>query len=91
MTVSITLIVVGLNLQIIVAFSRLFSGEESFGRYVDLNANHIEYNNLKGLGKRFLPYLQYLTILAEVGAPDAMGQLGAELNEKTRFSKEYEV
>ncbi|KAG9099637.1 hypothetical protein FS749_000770 [Ceratobasidium sp. UAMH 11750] len=72
-------------------FSRLFSGEESFGRYVDLNANHTEYNNLKGLGKRFLPYLQYLTILAEVGAPDAAGQLGAELNEKTRFSKEYET
>ncbi|QRV87864.1 splicing factor 3A subunit 3 [Ceratobasidium sp. AG-Ba] len=72
-------------------FSRLFSGEESFGRYVDLNANHTEYNNLKGLGKRFLPYLQYLTILAEVGAPDATGQLGAELGEKTRFSKEYET
>ncbi|KAF8607528.1 hypothetical protein BDV93DRAFT_487253 [Ceratobasidium sp. AG-I] len=72
-------------------FSRLFSGEESFGRYVDLNANHAEYNNLKGLGKRFLPYLQYLTILAEIGAPDAAGQLGAELNEKTRFSKEYET
>jgi splicing factor 3A subunit 3 len=69
----------------------LFSGEESFGRYVDLNTNHTEYNNLKGLGKRFLPYLQYLTILAEVGAPDATGQLGAELNEKTRFSREYET
>jgi splicing factor 3A subunit 3 len=74
-----------------IAFSRLFSGEESFGRYVDLNANLTEYNNLKHSGKRFMPYLQYLTILAEVGAPDATGQLGAELGEKTRFSKEYET
>ncbi|KAF8759859.1 phosphatidylinositol dephosphorylation [Rhizoctonia solani] len=73
------------------SFSRLFSGEESFGRYVDLNANLTEYNNLKHSGKRFMPYLQYLTILAEVGAPDATGQLGAELGEKTRFSKEYET
>ncbi|KAL5636706.1 hypothetical protein ACGC1H_000615 [Rhizoctonia solani] len=73
------------------SFSRLFSGEESFGRYVDLNSNHTEYNNLKHANKRFLPYLQYLTILTEVGAPDATGQLGAELNEKTRFSKEYET
>ncbi|KAG8690427.1 hypothetical protein FRC11_011636 [Ceratobasidium sp. 423] len=73
------------------SFSRLFSGEESFGRYVDLNTNHTEYNNLKHASKHFMPYLQYLTILAEVGAPDATGQLGAELGEKTRFSKEYET
>ncbi|KAG0169118.1 hypothetical protein DFQ28_003927 [Apophysomyces sp. BC1034] len=38
---------------------RLFSGEEGFGRYLDLNALHAMYVNLKGVKK--LDYLQYLS------------------------------
>lgn len=37
---------------------KLFTGEESYGRYLDLNALHTEYINLKGVKK--LDYLQYL-------------------------------
>ncbi|KAK4521980.1 uncharacterized protein ATC70_004519 [Mucor velutinosus] len=37
---------------------KLFSGEESLGRYLDLNALHTLYINLKGVKK--LDYLQYL-------------------------------
>jgi splicing factor 3A subunit 3 len=38
---------------------KLFSGEESIGRYLDLNALHTLYNNLKSVKK--LDYLQYLS------------------------------
>ncbi|KAI8885730.1 hypothetical protein K501DRAFT_245453 [Backusella circina FSU 941] len=38
---------------------KLFSGEESFGRYLDLNTLHTLYINLKGVKK--LDYLQYLS------------------------------
>ncbi|KAI7907060.1 uncharacterized protein BX663DRAFT_426963 [Cokeromyces recurvatus] len=38
---------------------KLFSGEESLGRYLDLNAVHILYINLKGVKK--LDYLQFLS------------------------------
>lgn len=38
---------------------KMFSGEESTGRYLDLNALHTLYNNLKGCKK--LDYLQYLS------------------------------
>lgn len=38
---------------------KLFSGEESLGRYLDLNALHTLYINLKGVKK--LDYLQYLS------------------------------
>ncbi|KAG0762578.1 hypothetical protein G6F57_005117 [Rhizopus arrhizus] len=37
---------------------RIFSGEESLGRYLDLNSLHVMYLNLKGVKK--LDYLQYL-------------------------------
>ena len=44
------------------AVALLFSGEEGYGKYLDLYANHTTYNNLKHIGKR-LAYLQYLDVL----------------------------
>ncbi|CDS07257.1 hypothetical protein LRAMOSA01206 [Lichtheimia ramosa] len=38
---------------------KLFSGEEAFGRYLDMNALHGQYINLKGVKK--MGYLQYLS------------------------------
>ncbi|KAF9247395.1 hypothetical protein BU15DRAFT_39205 [Melanogaster broomeanus] len=66
--------------------SLLFSGEEAYGKYVDLYVNHTTYNNLKSIAKR-LPYLQYLDVL--LAAQD--GGLHSELPRETRHSKEYEV
>jgi splicing factor 3A subunit 3 len=65
--------------------SLMFSGEEAYGKYVDLYVNHTTYNNLKSIAKR-LPYLQYLDVLL---AQD--GGLHSELPRETRYSKEYEV
>ncbi|KAH7887568.1 hypothetical protein F5I97DRAFT_1804991 [Phlebopus sp. FC_14] len=65
--------------------SLLFSGEEAYGKYVDLYANHTAYNNLKNIVKR-LPYLQYLDVLLAA----EQGKLHAELPRETRKSKEYE-
>ncbi|KAG2013816.1 RNA splicing factor PRP9 [Coprinopsis cinerea AmutBmut pab1-1] len=64
----------------------LFSGEESYGRYLDLYNNHTAYNNLKGLGKR-ASYLQYLDLLN--AAQNA--QVHSDLTKETRFSKDYET
>ncbi|KIJ20345.1 hypothetical protein PAXINDRAFT_67513 [Paxillus involutus ATCC 200175] len=66
--------------------SLLFSGEEAYGRYLDLYTNHTAYNNLKSITKR-LPYLQYLDVL--LATED--GKLHDELPKETRRSKEYEV
>lgn len=44
---------------ITVELEKLFSGEESLGRYLDLNTLHAQYINLKGVKK--LDYLQYLS------------------------------
>ncbi|KAF8307216.1 hypothetical protein DL93DRAFT_140393 [Clavulina sp. PMI_390] len=63
----------------------LFSGEESYGRYLDLYANHTQYNNLKHISKR-VPYLQYLDLLAE--AKD--GFVHRDIPKATRGLKEYE-
>jgi hypothetical protein len=68
------------------AISRLFSGEEAFGRYLDLNANHIQYNNLKHLDKR-VPYLQYIDLLANAKE----SPLHAELSKIAKGTKEYEA
>ncbi|KAI6003673.1 hypothetical protein EDD15DRAFT_2455413 [Pisolithus albus] len=64
----------------------LFSGEEAYGKYVDLYASHTAYNNLKNIAKR-LSYLQYLDVLlaAEVG------KLHTELARETLRTKEYET
>lgn len=64
----------------------MFSGEEAYGKYVDLYANHAAYNNLKNIRKR-PGYLQYLDIL--LAAQDA--PLHQELPKDTRLSKEYEM
>jgi splicing factor 3A subunit 3 len=47
------------NKNVLLELEKLFSGEESTGRYLDLNAIHTMYNNLKGCKK--LDYLQYLS------------------------------
>lgn len=42
-----------------IVISSLFSGEEAYGKYLDLHLAHEQYVNLKGIPKR-LNYLQYL-------------------------------
>ncbi|KAJ4479330.1 hypothetical protein J3R30DRAFT_3477551 [Lentinula aciculospora] len=66
--------------------SLLFSGEEAYGKYLDLYANHTAYNNLKNIGKR-PGYLQYLDLFLEA----QNGPVHRELSEETRFSKNYET
>ncbi|KAG1892248.1 hypothetical protein F4604DRAFT_1912976 [Suillus subluteus] len=66
--------------------SLLFSGEEAYGKYLDLYANHTAYNNLKNISKR-LPYLQYLDILLAA----QNGLLHSELSKEARATKDYEV
>ncbi|KAJ7752738.1 hypothetical protein DFH07DRAFT_921585 [Mycena maculata] len=66
--------------------SLLFSGEEAYGKYVDLYANHTAFNNLKNIGKR-PGYLQYLDLLLLAQT----GHIHRDLQKETRFSKEYEA
>ncbi|KZT13015.1 uncharacterized protein LAESUDRAFT_690087 [Laetiporus sulphureus 93-53] len=64
----------------------LFSGEESYGKYLDLYTNHAAYNNLKNIGKR-LGYLQYLdALLAAQTEP-----VHSELPKECRLAKDYEL
>ncbi|KAF7288284.1 RNA splicing factor PRP9 [Mycena chlorophos] len=65
--------------------SLLFSGEEAYGKYVDLYANHIAFTNLKNINKR-PGYLQYLDLLALA----ADGPVHRELPKEIRFAKDYE-
>jgi len=66
--------------------SLLFSGEEAYGKYLDLYANHTAYNNLKNIGKR-PGYLQYLDLL--LASQD--GPVNQDLSKETRFTKDYET
>ncbi|KAJ8515225.1 hypothetical protein ONZ45_g7316 [Pleurotus djamor] len=66
--------------------SLLFSGEEAYGKYLDLYANHTAYCNLKNLGKR-PGYLQYLDLL--MTAQDS--PVHQELSVETRATKDYET
>ncbi|TRM68164.1 hypothetical protein BD626DRAFT_545360 [Schizophyllum amplum] len=66
--------------------SLLFSGEEAYGKYVDLYASHAAYANLKNIGKR-PGYLQYLDLL--LAAPN--GLIHQNLPKDTRLSREYET
>ncbi|KAJ3993534.1 hypothetical protein F5050DRAFT_691867 [Lentinula boryana] len=66
--------------------SLLFSGEEAYGKYLDLYANHTAYNNLKNIGKR-PGYLQYLDLLLDA----QNGPLHRELSAEARFTKDYET
>ncbi|KAF8504207.1 RNA splicing factor PRP9 [Gautieria morchelliformis] len=65
--------------------SLLFSGEEAYGRYLDLYANHSMYNNLRHLPKR-LSYLQYLDLLLAA----QNGPVHRDLPQETRMTKEFE-
>lgn len=64
----------------------MFSGEEAYGKYLDLYANHSAYNNLKNLGKR-PGYLQYLDLLMNA----QFGPVHRELSQETRATKDYET
>jgi splicing factor 3A subunit 3 len=64
----------------------LFSGEEAYGKYLDLYAHHTTYNNLKNVPKR-VAYLQYLDIL--LGAQN--GPVHAELPRECKITKDFET
>jgi splicing factor 3A subunit 3 len=66
--------------------SLLFSGEEAYGKYLDLYVNHTTYNNLKNIGKR-PGYLQYLDLLLAAQS----GLVHQELSKETRTTKGYEM
>ena len=68
------------------AIALLFSGEEQYGKYLDLYANHTAYNNLKHISKR-PGYLQYLDIL--LGAQSVT--VHSELPRECRISRDYEL
>ncbi|KAL4081580.1 hypothetical protein V8B97DRAFT_1893143 [Scleroderma yunnanense] len=63
----------------------MFSGEESYGKYVDLYTCHTAYNNLKNIAKR-VSYLQYLDVLLAAQG----GKLHQELSKETLCTREYE-
>ncbi|KAG8884070.1 hypothetical protein FRB97_005292 [Tulasnella sp. 331] len=65
----------------------LFSGEESFGRYLDLYAHHSQYNNFKTL-PRHVSYVQYLDALSKVLDEKTLHQ---ELSSTIKLSKDYEA
>ncbi|KAJ3556106.1 hypothetical protein NM688_g2207 [Phlebia brevispora] len=64
----------------------LFSGEEQYGKYLDLYANHTTYNNLKKISKR-LGYLQYLDVLLASQSVT----VHSELPKDCRLSRDYEL
>ncbi|KII94923.1 hypothetical protein PLICRDRAFT_47923 [Plicaturopsis crispa FD-325 SS-3] len=66
--------------------SLLFSGEEAYGKYLDLYANHTAYNNLKNLGRR-PGYLQYLDLLL-LAQTNPVHQ---ELSKDIKSTKDYET
>lgn len=68
------------------AIALLFSGEENYGKYLDLYANHTAYNNLKHIGKR-LAYLQYLDVLLAAQSETVR----TELPKECRLHRDYEL
>lgn len=64
----------------------MFSGEEAYGRYLDLHSNYIAYTNLKHLRRR-PTYLQYLDLLLAV----SQTPVHTELPMEARQTKEYEA
>ena len=46
--------------RVIVEISALFTGEENYGKMLDLNENYHQYINLKGIDSQALDYLSYL-------------------------------
>ena len=67
------------------AIGNLFSGEESYGKYLDLYTNHTAYNNLRHVPKR-VAYLQYLDVLIYA----QNGTVHDELPRECRVTKDYE-
>ena len=67
------------------AIALLFSGEESYGRYLDLYSNHTAFSNIKNLGKR-PTYLQYLDLLIAAQSQP----VHSDLSKEARFTKDYE-
>jgi splicing factor 3A subunit 3 len=67
------------------AIGNLFSGEESYGKYLDLYANHTAYNNLRHVPKR-VAYLQYLDVLIDA----QNGAVHSELPRECKITKDYE-
>ena len=70
----------------LVAIALLFSGEEAYGKYLDLYVNHTAYNNLKNIGKR-PGYLQYLDLLLVAQS----NPVHSDLSKETRFTKDFET
>ena len=70
----------------LVAIALLFSGEEAYGKYLDLYVNHTAYNNLKNIGKR-PGYLQYLDLLLAAQS----NPVHSDLSKETRFTKDFET
>jgi splicing factor 3A subunit 3 len=64
----------------------MFSGEEVYGKYLDLYANHTAYNNMKNIGKR-IGYLQYLDALLVA----ENGHIHMDIPKETRLSRDYET
>jgi splicing factor 3A subunit 3 len=69
-----------------VAVANMFSGEESYGKYLDLHTNHTTYNNLKNIGKR-VGYLQYLDALLFA----EKGLIHMDIPKETRVTRDYET
>ncbi|KIY73801.1 hypothetical protein CYLTODRAFT_428350 [Cylindrobasidium torrendii FP15055 ss-10] len=67
------------------AISLLFSGEEAYGKYLDLYANHSTYCNIKHVTRR-PGYLQYLDLLLSA----QNGPIHQELPKEARFTKDFE-
>lgn len=74
------------DLAYLPAVALLFSGEEGYGKYLDLYANHTTYNNLKHIGKR-LAYLQYLDVLLAAQSEP----VHTELPKECRLHRDYEL
>jgi splicing factor 3A subunit 3 len=64
----------------------MFSGEEVYGKYLDLHGNHTTYNNMKNIGKR-VGYLQYLDALLFA----ENGLIHTDIPKETRLSRDYET
>ena len=73
-------------IHIRLALANLFSGEEAYGKYLDLYANHVVYNNLKSISRR-LGYLHYLDALIQA----ENGLVHSELSKETLLTKDYEA
>ena len=68
-----------------IAIGNLFSGEESYGKYLDLYAHHTAYSNLRHAPKR-VAYLQYLDVLIYA----QNGTVHSELPRECRITRDYE-